>query len=139
MVIILAVLALIVVKALAESPWGTFTVMATIPIALLMGVYSRWIRPGRIGEVSILGFVLLMAAIIFGQNVAEDPALAAMFTFTGTQLCWMLIGYGFVASILPVWLLLARATTSRPSSRSAPSWAWRSASWCWRPTCRCPR
>ncbi len=107
MVIILAVLALIVVKALAESPWGTFTVMATIPIALLMGVYSRWIRPGRIGEVSILGFVLLMAAIIFGQNVAEDPALAAMFTFTGTQLCWMLIGYGFVASILPVWLLLA--------------------------------
>ncbi|MBK3397895.1 MULTISPECIES: carbon starvation CstA family protein [Methylobacterium] len=107
MVIILAVLALIVVKALTESPWGTFTVMATIPIALLMGVYSRWIRPGRIGEVSILGFVLLMAAIIFGQNVAEDPALAAMFTFTGTQLCWMLIGYGFVASILPVWLLLA--------------------------------
>ena len=107
MVIILAVLALIVVKALTESPWGTFTVMATIPIALLMGVYSRWIRPGRIGEVSILGFVLLMAAIIFGQNVAEDPALAAMFTFTGTQLCWMLIGYGFVASILPVWMLLA--------------------------------
>ena len=107
MVIILAVLALIVVKALTESPWGTFTVMATIPIALLMGVYSRWIRPGRIGEVSIRGFVLLMAAIIFGQNVAEDPALAAMFTFTGTQLCWMLIGYGFVASILPVWLLLA--------------------------------
>lgn len=107
MVIILAVLALIVVKALAESPWGTFTVMATIPIALLMGVYSRWIRPGRIGEVSILGFVLLMAAILYGQTVAEDPALAAMFTFTGTQLCWMLIGYGFVASILPVWLLLA--------------------------------
>ncbi|TGD96748.1 carbon starvation CstA family protein [Methylobacterium nonmethylotrophicum] len=107
MVIILAVLALIVVKALAESPWGTFTVMATIPIALLMGVYSRWIRPGRIGEVSILGFVLLMAAIIFGQNVADDPTLSAMFTFTGTQLCWMLIGYGFVASILPVWLLLA--------------------------------
>ncbi|WP_298964762.1 carbon starvation CstA family protein [uncultured Methylobacterium sp.] len=107
MVIILAVLSLIVVKALAESPWGTFTVMATIPIALLMGVYSRWIRPGRIGEVSILGFVLLMAAIILGQTVAENPTLAAMFTFTGTQLCWMLIGYGFVASILPVWLLLA--------------------------------
>ncbi|MEH3147850.1 MAG: carbon starvation protein A [Methylobacterium frigidaeris] len=107
MVIILAVLSLIVVKALAESPWGTFTVMATIPIALLMGVYSRWIRPGKIGEVSILGFVLLMLAIILGQNVAENPTLAAMFTFTGTQLCWMLIGYGFVASILPVWLLLA--------------------------------
>ncbi|GJD47491.1 Peptide transporter CstA [Methylobacterium crusticola] len=107
MVIILAVLALIVVKALAESPWGTFTVMATIPIAILMGVYSRWIRPGRIGEVSILGFVLLMAAIVYGQTVADDPRLAALFTFTGTQLCWMLIGYGFVASILPVWLLLA--------------------------------
>ncbi|MGY2047120.1 carbon starvation CstA family protein [Methylobacterium sp. JK268] len=107
MVIILAVLALIVVKALAESPWGTFTVMATIPIALLMGVYSRWIRPGRIGEVSILGFVLLMLAIVFGQTVAADPTLSGLFTFTGTQLCWMLIGYGFVASILPVWLLLA--------------------------------
>lgn len=107
MVIILAVLALIVVKALAESPWGTFTVMATIPIAMLMGVYSRWIRPGKIGEVSILGFVLLMLAIIYGQTVSTDPTLSAMFTFTGTQLCWMLIGYGFVASILPVWLLLA--------------------------------
>ncbi|GJD98268.1 carbon starvation CstA family protein [Methylobacterium isbiliense] len=107
MVIILAVLALIVVKALAESPWGTFTVMATIPIAMLMGVYSRWIRPGKIGEVSILGFVLLMLGIIYGQTVSTDPTLSAMFTFTGTQLCWMLIGYGFVASILPVWLLLA--------------------------------
>ncbi|ACL59068.1 carbon starvation CstA family protein [Methylobacterium nodulans] len=107
MVIILAVLALIVVKALAESPWGTFTVMATIPIAMLMGVYSRWIRPGRIGEVSLLGFVLLMLAIVYGQTVANDPTLSRMFTFTGTQLCWMLIGYGFVASILPVWLLLA--------------------------------
>ncbi|MFE1600035.1 carbon starvation CstA family protein [Methylobacterium sp. ID0610] len=107
MVIILAVLALIVVKALAESPWGTFTVMATIPIALLMGVYSRWIRPGKIGEVSLIGFVLLMLAIVYGQNVAADPVLGRMFTFTGTQLCWMLIGYGFVASILPVWLLLA--------------------------------
>ncbi|ACA17354.1 carbon starvation protein CstA [Methylobacterium sp. 4-46] len=107
MVIILAVLALIVVKALAESPWGTFTVMATIPIALLMGVYSRWIRPGKIGEVSLIGFVLLMLAIVYGQTVAADPTLSRLFTFTGTQLCWMLIGYGFVASILPVWLLLA--------------------------------
>lgn len=107
MIIILAVLALIVVKALAESPWGTFTVMATIPIALLMGVYTRYIRPGAIGEVSILGFVLLIAAILYGQTVSEDPALAAAFTFTGTELAWMVIGYGFVASILPVWLLLA--------------------------------
>jgi carbon starvation protein len=107
MVIILAVLSLIVVKALAESPWGTFTVAATIPIAMFMGIYTRYIRPGAIGEVSVIGFVLLMLAIVYGQTVAEDPRLAAMFTFTGTQLCWMLIGYGFVASILPVWLLLA--------------------------------
>ena len=107
MVILLAVLALIVVKALAESPWGTFTVMMTIPIAMLMGVYTRYIRPGKIGEVSILGFVLLMAAIVFGGSVADSPVWGPAFTFTGTQLCWMLIGYGFIASILPVWLLLA--------------------------------
>ena len=107
MVIILAVLSLIVVKALAESPWGFFTVSATIPIALFMGIYTRFIRPGAIGEVSVIGFVLLMLAIYSGQAVAEDPTLAAHFTFSGTQLCWMLVGYGFVASILPVWLLLA--------------------------------
>ncbi|MBJ7314370.1 carbon starvation CstA family protein [Rugamonas sp. CCM 8940] len=107
MVIILAVLALIVVKALTGSPWGSFTVMATIPIALFMGVYSRYIRVGRIGEISVIGFVLLMAAIFGGQLVQENPALAPMFTFTGTELTWMLIGYGFVASVLPVWLLLA--------------------------------
>jgi carbon starvation protein len=107
MVIILAVLALIVVKALAESPWGMFTVAATIPIALLMGVYLRYIRPGRVGEISFVGFVLLMLAIVGGQHVAEDPTLAAMFTFSGTGLTWLLIGYGFIASVLPVWLLLA--------------------------------
>ncbi|MEO3471438.1 carbon starvation CstA family protein [Roseomonas sp. CAU 1739] len=107
MVIILAVLALIVVKALAESPWGTFTVAATIPIAIFMGIYMRIIRPGAIGEVSVVGFVMLMLAIFGGQWVAADPAWAAAFTFTGPQLCWLLIGYGFVASILPVWLLLA--------------------------------
>lgn len=107
MIIILAVLALIVVKALTNSPWGTFTVAATIPIALLMGVYTRFIRPGRIGEVSVVGFVLLMASIAFGQYVHDIPALAAWFTFTGTQLTWILIGYGFIASVLPVWLLLA--------------------------------
>ena len=107
MIILLAVLALIVVKALTGSPWGTFTVMATIPIALLMGVYTRYVRPGKIGEVSIIGFVLLMLAIVYGGNVAEHPVWGPAFTFTGTQICWMLIGYGFVASILPVWLLLA--------------------------------
>lgn len=107
MVIILAVLALIVVKALTGSPWGSFTVMATIPIALFMGVYSRFIRVGRIGEVSVIGFILLMLAIIGGQYVQEHAVLGTMFTFTGTELTWMLIGYGFVASVLPVWLLLA--------------------------------
>ncbi|MCC7699025.1 carbon starvation CstA family protein [Janthinobacterium sp. EB271-G4-7A] len=107
MVIILAVLALIVVKALTGSPWGSFTVMATIPIALFMGVYSRFIRVGRIGEISIIGFVLLMLAIIGGQYVQEHAVLGPMFTFTGTELTWMLIGYGFIASVLPVWLLLA--------------------------------
>jgi carbon starvation protein len=107
MVIILAVLALIVVKALTGSPWGSFTVMATIPIALFMGVYSRYIRVGRIGEISLIGFVLLMLAIVGGQYVQESPTLAALFTFTGTELTWMLIGYGFIASVLPVWLLLA--------------------------------
>ena len=105
--IILAVLALIVVKALTGSPWGSFTVMATIPIALFMGVYSRFIRVGRIGEISIIGFVLLMLAIIGGQYVQEHAVLGPMFTFTGTELTWMLIGYGFIASVLPVWLLLA--------------------------------
>ena len=107
MVIILAVLALIVVKALTHSPWGSFTVMATIPIALFMGLYSRYWRVGRVGEVSAIGFVLLMLAIIGGQYVQESPVLGPMFDYTGTQLTWMLIGYGFVASVIPVWLLLA--------------------------------
>jgi len=96
-----------VVKALAESPWGTFTVAVTIPIALFMGVYTRYLRPGRIGEISLIGFVLLMLAIVGGQYVQEHPVLSAMFTFTGKELTWMLIGYGFIASVLPVWLLLA--------------------------------
>ncbi|TXG01514.1 carbon starvation CstA family protein [Massilia arenae] len=107
MVIILAVLALIVVKALTGSPWGTFTVMATVPIALFMGIYSRYVRVGRIGEISLIGFVLLMLAIIGGQWVHDSPTWGPMFTFTGTELTWMLIGYGFVAAVIPVWLLLA--------------------------------
>ena len=107
MTILLAVLALIVVKALAHSPWGTFTVAATIPIAFFMGIYGRYIRPGHIGEISLIGFVLLMLSIVVGGHVAADPDLAAMFTFDGKQLTWMLLGYGVVASVLPVWLLLA--------------------------------
>lgn len=107
MVILLAVLALIVVKALAESPWGVFTVAATIPIALFMGVYTRYLRPGAVGEVSVIGFVLLILSIVAGGWVAASPTLAPLFTFTAKELCWMLIGYGFVAAVLPVWLLLA--------------------------------
>jgi carbon starvation protein len=107
MVIILAVLALIVVKALAESPWGMFTVAATVPLAMAMGAYTRWIRPGRIGEVSILGLIGLLAAIVYGQAVSLSPVWGPIFTFTPVQLCWILIGYGAVASVLPVWLLLA--------------------------------
>ncbi len=107
MLILLAVLSLIVVKALAESPWGLFTVAATIPIALFMGIYSRFIRPCAIGEVSLIGFVLLMLSIIAGQYVQEHPVWGEFFTLTGEQLTWLLIGYGFIASVLPVWLLLA--------------------------------
>ena len=107
LIILLAVLALVVVKALAVSPWGTFTVVATIPIAVLMGVYGRYIRPGRIAEMSLIGFVLLMASIVYGQNVAQSPVLGPMFTWSGETLALVLMGYGFVASVLPVWLLLA--------------------------------
>lgn len=107
MIIILAVLALVVVKALAHSPWGVFSIAATIPIALFMGVYMRFIRPGRIAEVSIIGFVLMMLAIVYGGHVASDPYWGEFFTLTGTQLTWCLIIYGFIASVLPVWLLLA--------------------------------
>ncbi|WP_459207743.1 carbon starvation CstA family protein [Pseudomonas sp. MLB6B] len=107
MIIILAVLALIVVKALAESPWGMFTVMATIPIAMFMGIYMRYIRPGRIGEISLIGVVLLLLSIWVGGLVAADPVWGPAFTFTGVQITWMLVGYGFVAAVLPVWLVLA--------------------------------
>jgi len=107
MVILLAVLALVVVKALSGSPWGTFTIVATIPIALLMGLYARYFRPGRIAEVSLIGFILLFLAIIYGGDVARNPEWAPWFTWQGTSLAWGLIGYGFVASVLPVWLLLA--------------------------------
>src|SRR6476646_5648903 len=83
MVILLAVLGLVVVKALAISPWGTFTVAMTIPIAVLMGLYLRFLRPGRVGEVSVIGLVLLLLAVWSGSLVAADPALAAVFTFEG--------------------------------------------------------
>lgn len=107
MIILLAVLALVVVKALVGSPWGMFTIAATIPIAILMGVYMRYIRPGRVGEGSVIGIILLILSLIGGQYVAENPALASMFTFSGETIAIMLIVYGFIASALPVWMLLA--------------------------------
>jgi len=107
MMIVLAVLALVVVKALAISPWGTFTVACTIPIAIFMGCYLRFLRPGRVLEVSIIGLVLLIVSIWLGGKVSVDPTWAPYFTFTPAQLAWLVIGYGFFASVLPVWLLLA--------------------------------
>ena len=107
MVIILAVLSLIVVKALAESPWGMFTVIATVPIAIFMGVYMRYWRPGRIGEISLIGVVLLLGSIWLGGWVSYHPEWGQYFTFTGVEITWMLVGYGFVAAVLPVWLILA--------------------------------
>ena len=107
MIIILAVLAMVVVKALAQSPWGMFTVMATIPIALFMGIYMRFLRPVRIGEVSLIGLALLLLSIWLGGRVGAHPEWGPAFTFGGVGITWMLIGYGFVASVLPVWLLLA--------------------------------
>ncbi|MDQ1193515.1 carbon starvation protein CstA [Brevundimonas vesicularis] len=107
MVIILAVLALVVVKALAESPWGTFTVAATIPIAIFMGLYTRFLRPGRVGEVSVIGVVLLILAIIGGGHIAADPFWGPAFTLTGPTLAILMMVYGFIASVIPVWLLLA--------------------------------
>ena len=107
MVILLGVVALVVVNALKSSPWGTFTIAMTIPIALLMGVYLRVLRPGKVLEVSVLGFVLVLLAIWGGQWVAESPLLARYFTLSAPALAILIILYGFAASALPVWLLLA--------------------------------
>jgi carbon starvation protein len=107
MVILLAVLALVVVLALAESPWGSFSIAMTIPIALLMGVYLRFIRPGRVLEVSAIGVALLILAIIGGGWISESSAYAEAWTFSANQITFALIAYGFVASVLPVWVLLA--------------------------------
>ncbi len=107
MIIILAVLALVVVKALTDSPWGLFTIFATIPIALLMGCYMRIIRPGRVGEASAFGVVLLLLSLVLGRAVAADPTWGPMFTLNGEQLAWALIIYGAIAASLPVWLMLA--------------------------------
>lgn len=107
MMLIIAILALVVVNALAESPWGLFTIAMTIPIAIYMGLHMRYIRPGKIGEASILGFVLLLLALYFGRDVAANPTLAEIFTLTPVTLTYVMIVYGFIAAILPVWFLLA--------------------------------
>jgi carbon starvation protein len=107
LIILLGVAALIVVNALKASPWGTFTIAMTMPIALLMGVYLRRIRPGKVLEVSALGFVLVLAAIWGGQYVSQNAALANLFTFGAPTLAILIMVYGFAASALPVWLLLA--------------------------------
>src|SRR5260370_6512777 len=98
MVILLAVVALVVVNALKSSPWGTFTIGMTIPIALLMGVYLRYLRPGRVLEASVLGFLLVLLAIFGGQWVSHSPVMAGIFTLTGPTLAILIIIYGFAAS-----------------------------------------
>ncbi|HTM84101.1 MAG TPA: carbon starvation CstA family protein, partial [Mycobacterium sp.] len=107
MVILLAVLALVVVNALAESPWGVFSIAMTIPIALFMGIYLRFLRPGRVSEVSLIGVALLLLAVVSGGWVAETSWGVDWFTLSPVALSWYLIIYGFAASVLPVWLLLA--------------------------------
>jgi carbon starvation protein len=107
MVILLAVLALVVVLALAESPWGSFSIAMTIPIAILMGIYLRFLRPGRVLEVSAIGVGLLILAIIGGGWISESSPYADAWTFSGNQITFALIAYGFIASVLPVWVLLA--------------------------------
>ena len=107
MVVLIAVLGLVVVNALKASPWGTVTIALTIPIAMFMGTYMRWLRPGRVLEASAIGLVLLALSLYAGRWVAGQPDLAAMFTWSGRTLALVLMGYGFMASVLPVWLLLA--------------------------------
>ncbi|HKC40299.1 MAG TPA: carbon starvation CstA family protein, partial [Gemmatimonadales bacterium] len=106
MIILLAVLALIVVNALRASPWGLFTIACTIPIALLMGWWMKRWRPGKVGEASIVGALLLLVALVAGGSVASHPGLASAFTHSGTSITLMMIAYGFIASVLPVWMLL---------------------------------
>ena len=105
MIIITSVLALIVVKALTHSPWGTFTIVATVPIALFMGIYSRYIRPGKIGEIAIFGFIALMLAVIYGDVVAQS-SFGHWFDLNGVQLAIFIMAYGTISSLLPVWLLM---------------------------------
>jgi carbon starvation protein len=107
LIILLGVVALVVVNALKSSPWATFTLAMTIPIAILLGLYLRFLRPGRVIEASAIGVALVLFAVVAGQWVADSPSLGRFFTFGGVTLAFALIAYGFAASALPVWLLLA--------------------------------
>jgi carbon starvation protein len=107
MIILLAVVALVVVNALKGSPWGTFTIAATMPIAVFMGLYLRYWRPGKVLECSLIGFALVVAGIFGGQWVSQHATLGPLFTLSGMTLALAIIAYGFLASALPVWLLLA--------------------------------
>jgi len=107
MIVLIAVLALVVVNALKQSPWGVVTIGLTIPTALIMGVYLRWIRPHAVLEASAIGLVLLFVSLLAGRWVASNPALAPTFTLTGKTLALLIMAYSFFASVLPVWLLLA--------------------------------
>jgi carbon starvation protein len=107
MIIIMAVLALVVTNALRDSPWGLFTIAATIPIAIFMGLWMTRFRPGKVGEATVIGIVLLILALFGGRWVSENPAWASAFTWEGTEIAWAVMIYGFVAAVLPVWLLLA--------------------------------
>ncbi len=107
MIVLIAVLALVVVNALGESPWGIVTVGLTIPIALIMGGYMRWIRPHRVLEATAIGLILLVVALYLGRAVSESPTLAPMFTLSRASIALLIMAYGFAASVLPVWLLLA--------------------------------
>ena len=107
MIILLAVIGLVVVNALKDSPWGVFTIAATMPIAMFMGLYLRFVRPGKVLECSLIGFVLVMASIFGGQAIAHSATIAPWFTYGGVALALGLIIYGFFSSALPVWLLLA--------------------------------
>jgi carbon starvation protein len=106
-IILIAVLALVVVNAMKGSPWATFSVFATIPIAVLIGLYVRGLRPGRVMEASIIGMILLLIGVAAGGWIDQSPTLRSMFDYTGPQLAGFVIGYGWLAAIIPVWLLLA--------------------------------
>ncbi len=107
MIILISVLALVVTNALKSSPWGTVTLALTVPIAMIMGLYMRFVRPGKVLETTLIGLGMLVFALFAGKWVAENPALAPTFTLTGPQLALWIMAYGFAASVLPVWLLLA--------------------------------